>query len=91
MRGGTVDSKPSERRDLEHAIVRGLPKAPAWVRYMEVGELMGIKPWRLVGGSRLLWYARYEVVREMRIKAAKKEKNKPSDLDSIDARQRRNR
>jgi hypothetical protein len=50
---------------------------------------MGLKPWQLVGGSRLLWYVRYEVIRDMEIKRMAKERNKPDSLDNVNARQRR--
>jgi hypothetical protein len=56
---------------------------------VEIGQRMGLKPWQLVGGSRLLWYVRYEVIRDMEIKRMAKERNKPDSLDNVNARQRR--
>jgi hypothetical protein len=43
----------------------------------------------LVGGTKALWIARLEVVREYEIQAAKKANSKPSSLDEINARRRR--
>jgi hypothetical protein len=49
---------------------------------------MGLQPWKIIGGSRLLWYARYEVIRDYEIKAAYKAKNKPRGLDAIEAQRK---
>jgi hypothetical protein len=54
---------------------------------------MNTTPWRLVGGSKLLWFVRFEVIREYEIKRAQLEKtrSKTSGLDEINARQKRRR
>lgn len=39
---------------------------------MEAAQEWNMPPWKVAGGSKTLWFARYEVVREMKIKRADK-------------------
>jgi hypothetical protein len=49
------------------------------------------QPWRLVGGTKTLWLARLEVVREYEAKANERQRNKPAGVDAVNARQRKNK
>lgn len=40
---------------------------------MDAAARFFISPWRLVGGTKTLWFARYEAVRGAQIKAAQKQ------------------
>ena len=50
------------------AYVYGRPMAPSWVVEMEAAEKWFTQPWKVVGGSKTLWFARFEAVRDAKIK-----------------------
>jgi hypothetical protein len=91
MRGGKGYRKPSERDGLKNAIIHGTSTAPLWIKFIDIAHRMGLQPWKLIGGSRLLWFVRFEAMREYEAKAAQRERNKPASLESVDARQRKHR
>jgi hypothetical protein len=59
------------------------------VKFIDIGRYMGVQPGKLVGGSRLLWYIRFEAIRAGEIERARRERKKASSLDEIEARRRK--
>ena len=47
---------------------------------IEIAKEWNTYPWKLVGGSRLLWYVRFEVLRGARMKMVAKQKR---DMEKV--------
>ena len=50
----------------------GRASAPAWVVIMEAAEKWGVPPYKVAGGSKLLWFVRFQEVRKYEIKRQEK-------------------
>jgi len=49
-------------------MVYGHRKAPPWTVLIEFAQESNTTPWKLFGGSKTLWFARWEALREARYK-----------------------
>ena len=44
-----------------------IKKAPAWIVTLDAAQSWGVGPWKLEGGTKTLWYARYSIRRSLTI------------------------
>jgi len=57
---------------LERAIIHGTATAPMWLPMLEIASRWHSSPYKVFGGSKLLWYAREMAVRKCEIKKNEK-------------------
>jgi len=58
-------------------VIYGIKRAPAWIVTLDAAHEWGIPPWKIEGGSKVLWYARFEALRTARIKRVQREQDRP--------------
>lgn len=52
----------------------GHRKAPGWIVQIEAARQWFTQPWKIAGGTKTLWYARFEAIREAEVKRGLKVK-----------------
>lgn len=61
--------------------------APGWLEPLRIAQSLFTQPWKLAGGTRLLWYVRHQAVRDAEISRSIKQKR---DMEAqADALQRK--